>query len=396
MNFLDQWLSETGCSAIPRRVKELSSYLTIAQWCQANQRTISWQNKAGQFFPLEHAKVISLSAFLCGDPGSYKSEAVRLIGKVLGHYNDLVMSRLPPDNAPIPIFPYDKITNEYLLTCLAQQSQQLPEDQPTISTIIVDEAINFLNKRDYVEPLVGTLNSLVDQPSRYTTGTLKRQTEVIRRPIVSVILACAPGWFKHLPEAIFSGGWTGRCMFYAVPYPKDEERQPLGKVVESGGAARLAESLYYLPKGQITLSVEAIETYIKWETQFGKYKAHPLPAIDEWMKRRAIMAVRLASCIALAHGEVFVSNFHMDEANRHMEHIQATLEMVWDEIDSDDSTRFQTLLSLMRGRKFTEEELLSLAVTRMKSTSRAMQIIYYMKQSGMVVSDGSKWQLKAK
>jgi hypothetical protein len=361
---------------------------------QAQLKTLEWENSSGHRFPLEHAKVVSLSAILCGDPGSYKSEAVRLINKVLDAYNELVLLRIPQDQVPIPIYPFDKVSNEFLLSCLAQQSVGQPEGSPTISTIIVEEAINFLNKRDYVEPLIGTLNSLVDQPPKYATGTQKRQGEFIKRPVVSILLACAPGWFKHLPEAVFSGGWTGRCMFYNVPYPKDEDRQPLGKAIESGGAGRLAEVMYHFPKDPIILSYESIRIYEKWEREFGRHKAHPLPAIDEWLKRRAIMAVRFASAVALSNYETRVTPRYMEEADFHMRHIQVTLESVWDQIDSDDTTRYNALVQLLRGRILTEEELLNLAVARMKSTQRAMGILSYMKMNGILVApEFGKWKL---
>ena len=67
---------------------------------------------------------------------------------------------------------------------------------------------------------------------------------------------------------------------------------------------------------------------------------------------------------------------------------------MWDQIDSDDTTRYNALVQLLRGRILTEEELLNLAVARMKSTQRAMGILSYMKMNGILVApEFGKWKL---
>ena len=391
---LEEWLNETNCSAIVREVRELSCYMAVGQWTQAHQKKIFWRNRQGVVFPLEHAKVISLSCILAGDPGSYKSEAVRFVKKVCRAYNDLVLSRMSPTHQPIPIFPYDQVTKEFLLTDLAQQTKLLADaNAPCITTIFIDELINFLNRREYVEPLVGLLNSLLDQPPEYAAGTQKRQGELIKRPLVSLFAACAPSWFKYMPEALFTGGYSGRCPFYWVRYPSDKERQPFGQVAHDGADRRLAEILWHLPQQDIVLTPDSIDIYAKWERDFGKEKAHDIQALDEWFKRRAIQSVRWASSISLAHGETEVTPEFMNEANKHMNWICQTLERVWEELDSDDSTRYRIFVSQLVGKEFSESQLFDLGVKCMKYSMRASSIIDYMKKSSILAvrPSTSKW-----
>lgn len=392
---LETWLDETTPSAIPSQVKEWCCYLTIAQVLQARGQTLYYANTSGATFHLEHVKTISLSCILTGDPGSYKSEAVRLMKKVCMAYNDLAlaMENLHLTKPCVNVYPHDKVTSEWLLTTLYKWSKEREgSEESTCTSIFVDELVTFLNRKEYVAHLIGDLNCLMDQPPSYGVGTQKRQDEIILNPVASLLAACAPSWFKFLPEPLFTGGFTGRCMFYGVPYPKDEDRQPRGSAVRKGGALRIAKALFNMPDTPLVMTPEAIALYDTWERAWGKRRVHPLQALDEWFKRRAILSARLAGCVALAQYETSVTVHHMQRANFHMEHVLNTLEAVWEEIDSDDSIRFRVLQTALVGKALNDVELLDLAVDKMRSSGKAMQILDYMKRVGIIVPKEGKWQ----
>lgn len=391
---IDDWLTQTSTSGLPQQVKEMACYLAIAQMTTAQERTVAWSTRDGHTHLMGNVKIISLSAILVGDPGSYKSETVRLIGRVLSAYNKMVLKNMKPDHPPVPIYPHDQVTREHLISTLSQQAHSNPQG-PTISCIIVDELINMLNKREYVEPLIGTLNSLLDQPEKYAAGTQKRQTEYIPRPLVSLLGACAPGWFQYMPEALFTGGYAGRCIFYGVPYPRDEDRQPFGRACAPAGEDVLGESLYNIPTEPLVLDSYASKLFMAWDKDYGRQHAHPLPAIDEWYKRRAIQAVRLACCICLSRNEVVVTCDHLEEADKHMRHIEKTLVYVWDQIDSDQLTRYRTIKSRLMGRELTMLELEDSIIEVLKNIRAGHSLLNQWREAGLIVPvQGGKWKFK--
>ena len=150
---IDEWLTQTACSASREETKRMACYLTVAQVAQTQQRIFEYETTAGRRFPLPHLKVLSLSCILVGRPGSYKSETVRLIWKILDQYNILSLD-MESDPPAVPLYPHDQCTREFLLTTLSKQQD---DDQPCHSSIIIEELVNFLNKREYVEPLGSSL-----------------------------------------------------------------------------------------------------------------------------------------------------------------------------------------------------------------------------------------------
>lgn len=389
---IDHWLSEMHTSALPKQVKEMACYLTIAQILTAQKRQASWTSSGDMVFPLHHVKTISMSCILVGKPGSYKSEAVRFIHRVLDRYSDRAMKTMNPHKPPVYIYPYDQCTREYLCTCLSERSKEVPEVQVTM---LIDELVNFLNKREYVEPLIGTLNSLLDQPPKYNVGTQKRKSELITKPIGALIAACAPGWFQYLPVALFTGGFAGRCMFYGVPYPRDEDRQPMGSICGEGAEERLGELLYYMTHEPLTLDSDASKIYMEWERLWGKEDAHPLEAIDEWYKRRAIQVVRLASCIGLSRDRHIINPEDMYEANFHMTHIQNTLESVWEELDGDYPTRYKMFRLQLIHQAYTLTEIEHMAIKYLRTPSQAHSTIDWWVNRGILCPvEGGKWIYK--
>lgn len=385
-------------SAIPRQVKEYACYLFLGQLSQAQTRRIEWTTSHGEVHPLKHAKVVSLSSILVGKPGSYKSECVRFINKVCDRYNEACVAQPKQHLVPILIYPHDQCTKEMLLTTLSTMAKErgsADELHPIQTTILIDELINFLNKREYVEPLIGTLNSLLDQPPKYSVGTQRRQTEFIPHPIASIIAACAPSWFRYLPEALFTGGFSGRCAFYGVPYPKDSERQPMGSVSLHDGDIRLGKLATYLPSGDFTMDPKASNLYMNWEREFGREDAHILEALDEWYKRRAIQSARLAGCIALSSGQTLIELHHMEEADFHMKHIEKTLEKVWEEIDGDYPTRHKMLVTSLSGSEMPMSEIESIAVRYLRTPSQAHATLdWWLNHGFLKPTTGGKYRFK--
>ena len=355
-------MNETTCSALPATVKELACYLCISSFAQHQERQFKYRTQTGNVFDLPHVKIIANSCILSGKPGSYKSETVRFIKRILDA-TKIVYN-----------YPHDQVTREFLLSTLVQE--QIAKQQTSMPvTIIIDELVNFLNKKEYVEPLIGTLNALLDQPDVYSVGTHKRSTEAIKRPIANIIAACAPSWFKYLPEALFTGGFAGRCMFYEVPYPSDDDRQPRGAVCVPGAEARLAASLLGLPNGHLILSTTSIAMHDQWEMEWGKEDAHPLGVLDEWLKRRAIQTVRLAGAVALSQNSIIIEEEHMLEANKHLEHVKKTLERVWFEVDTDAATAHKMLQIALAGKAISLVDIENLAVRHLRNPAYAQRVI---------------------
>lgn len=371
MNILDLWLQETTCSAIPSQVKEFACFLAVAAVAQNQERRFKYKSYAGQISNLPHIKICSLSVIMTGKPGSYKSENIKFIQRVLA------ASKL------VYLYPHDQCTREFLLSTLVQEQTQ--RKSPSISaTIMIDELVNFLNRKEYVEPLIGTLNALLDQPDKYAVGTHKRQTETLYRPLANIYAACAPSWFKYLPEALFTGGFAGRCMFYEIPYPSDDERQPRGMVCLSGAEARIAAALQHMPKGDFILTPSAIAQHDVWEMEWGKEDVHPLPVLDEWFKRRAIGTVRLAGAIALSTGTTDVDDYHMLEANKHMEHVKKSLERVWFDVDADAATAHKMLQMALAGKAMHLKDIEALAVRHLRNPAYAQRVISWWMQNDIL------------
>lgn len=398
--FRDEWMREMSTSALGQQVKEFACYLTLASLGQAQLRTFKYKNRFGQEQDLPAPGVMSQSTIFCGKPGSYKSELVRFIKRVLESTKSVLL------------YPHDQCTREYLLSTLHDQQMQgtvtetgedgkikVRRDKPIVTTVIIDELVNFLNRREYVEPLIGTLNALLDQPPSYAVGTHKRGTETIRRPILNFIAACAPGWFKNLPEQLFTGGFSGRCGFYGVPYPRDEDRQPRGSVcidkVES--PKRLADYIAeHLPLGPLVLTYESIQIHDNWEKEWGKEDAHPLECIDEWFKRRAIQTVRLAGAIAMSQDRLVITPGDMQEANRHLLHVQNTLEFVWFEIEGDGPTQHRMLQIALTAKPLTLSEVEGIAIKHFRSPMYAQRWIDWHISHGLLVvseKEKGKWVL---
>lgn len=394
MSFLEQWLAEMSTSALGRQVKEYGCYQMLASLGQSQLRKFQYLNKYGVTHDLSAPGTMSLSTVFCGKPGSYKSELVRFIKRVL------------EATKSVQLYPHDQCTREMMLSTLhdlqattVTSTNGKVNFKPLATTIVIDELVNFLNRREYVEPLVGTLNALLDQPPSYVVGTHKRGTELIRLPILSFIAACAPSWFKNLPEQLFTGGFSGRCGFYGVPYPRDEDRQPRGSIcidkVES--PKRLATYLQeHLPIGSITLTYEAIQIYDQWEREYGKEDAHPLECIDEWYKRRCIQTVRLAGAIAMSHDRLMVTPEEMHEANKHMLHVQNTLEFVWFEVEGDGPTQHKMLQVALTAKALTLSEIEDIAIKYFRSPMYAQRWVdWHISHSLLVMSskEKNKWVL---
>ena len=362
MPLIDAWFQETTTSAIPAQVKELACYITAASFAQAQERKFKYLNQAGVVQDLPHVKTISCSVILSGKPGSYKSECCRFVKRILEH------TQVPY------IYPHDQVSREYMLSTLINE-QDNKKLTSISSTIVIDELVNFLNRKEYVEPLVGTLNALLDQPDTYASGTHRRGSEVLKKPVINLIAACAPSWFKHLPEALFTGGFAGRCMFYDVPYPSELERQPRGSVCLPGAEARLAQELINMPNGHLVLTYRAIQLHDMWEMSFGREDAHPLPVLDEWFKRRAIQTVRLAGGVALARGTTLIDDDEMLEANKHLEHVMKSVEKVWHEVDTDDVTAYRMLQLTLTGTKLTLNDTNNVATKYLRDPIRAQRIV---------------------
>lgn len=363
MDILDQWMQETTCSALPDQVKEFACYLTVSSVAQAQERRFQYTTPGGVVLDLPHVKIISTSTIISGKPGSYKSECVRFIKRILERCSPLTY-----------VYPHDQCSREFLLSTLVQE--QIAKKLSSIScTILIDELVNFLNKKEYVEPLIGTLNALLDQPDSYAVGTHKRQTETVVKPVANIIAACAPSWFKYLPEALFTGGFAGRCMFYDVPYPDAQARQPRGAVCLPGAEQRLAHSLLNMPNGSLVLSNRAIKLHDTWEMQWGGEDFHPLAVLDEWYKRRAVCSVRLAGAVALSHGTTLVDEDHLLEANKHLEHVKKTLEKVWFDVDADAATAHKMLMVALSGRDMALPDIELLAVRYLRNPGYAQRMI---------------------
>lgn len=400
MSFLDEWLTEMSCSAVNRQTKEFACYLLMGSVAQSQLRKFEYQNRQGIQAPLPHCKTASLSCILSGKPGSYKSETVRLIKRVL------------QDLYPADVYPHDQVTREYLVSTLQALQQRVTKNPdaskpgkqfsttmpPLPITIIIDELVNFLNRREYIEPLVGTLNTLLDQPPVYAVGTQTRKDEVVYNPVVNLIAACAPSWFKYLPEPLFTGGFAGRCLFYNVAYPSDEDRQPRGQIVQDGGVERLAEYVRRnTPKGNLVLTYEAILKHDVWEKEWGREDAHPLSVLDEWYKRRLVQTTRLAGAIALAHDSTTITPQWLDDANEHMTHVGKTLEEVWFEVEGDQSTQHKMLQLALANKAMTWAEIEDLAVKYLKSPVIAHRIIdWWVKHDVLLEGKGSRWYFRSK
>jgi hypothetical protein len=394
MSFLQEWTYEMQTSALGRQIKEYACFVTLASIGQHQFRQFKYLNRQGVINDLHTPGVITTSVIFCGKPGSYKSELVRFMKRVLEATTEC------------SLYPHDQCTREFLLSTLHEQQLTTTEVvdgkvkfKPVVSTIIIDELINFLNRREYVEPLIGTLNALLDQPPAYAVGTHKRGSEILRRPICNFIAACAPSWFRYLPEALFSGGFAGRCGFYGVPYPTDADRQPRGSVcidkVES--PQRLASYLENnLPPGPLVLTADAIKQYDSWEMEWGKEDAHPLEVLDEWFKRRVIQCVRLAGGIAMAHDRLEVTLGDMEWANVHMRHIEQTLEHVWFEVEGDAPTQHKMLQVALTSKALTLGEIEAIAIRHLRSPLVAQRIIDWWLSHGMLVQSSKerdKWVL---
>lgn len=382
---IDEWLTQTACSASREETKRMACYLTVAQVAQTQQRIFEYETTAGRRFPLPHLKVLSLSCILVGRPGSYKSETVRLIWKILDQYNILSLD-MESDPPAVPLYPHDQCTREFLLTTLSKQQD---DDQPCHSSIIIEELVNFLNKREYVEPLIGTLNTLLDQPPKYSTGTQRRGSETLNQPIVSFIGACAPGWFEYLPAALFTGGLAGRIPFFGVRYPKDSERQPRGAASIAGADRVLATELHNMPSGNLLLSPAAIKLHDQLELKYGKESVHPMAAVDEWYKRRVIQETRVAGCIALAQGTTQITPHHQEEAISIMDHVCKTLEGVWFETTDTMAEQMRMFTSMIQGKSLHVTEIESIGFKCLKSSVTVHRIMDWWMNKGILHSEGN-------
>lgn len=360
--FLEEYLKETSTSALSTQVKEMAAYMCCAALGQAQTRKFFYRSAGGVLTPFQQIKILSLSFILCGKPGSFKSETIRLMKRIMR-------------TAGLPVYPHDQVTREYLLSTLSKMAVKRT-DGKAISMILVEELVNFLNRREYVEPLVGTLNSLLDQPDDYGVGTHKRGTETLKSPLVSFFGACAPSWFQYLPEALFTGGFAGRCLFYWVPYPAKEDRQPRGQAAHEGAAERLGKTLKQVPDGDLILTQEAIRFFDQISNQWSEEDAHPLPVIDEWLKRRAIQTVRLAGAVAMADFRTDVTKEDMDAAHKHLEHVTETVENVWFEVGGDIASQHRMLrLHLHSKLGWKLKELEEVAIKYLRSPMAAHKVI---------------------
>lgn len=372
--FLQEYLKETVTSALSDQVKEMMAYLCCGGLAQCQKRHFYYLNPQGVKIKFQQIKYANLSIILCGKPGSFKSEAIRLCKRIF-------------KSAGLPVYPHDQVTREYLLSTLSKLGAK-QEGGEAISIILVEELVNFLNRREYVEPLVGTLNSLLDQPDEYGIGTHKRATEILKKPLVSFFGACAPGWFQYLPEALFTGGFAGRCLFYWVPYPERADKQPRGQIAQEGAHERLGQLLQRVPQGDLTLSFEAIRFFDSLSNQWAEEDSHPLPVIDEWLKRRAIQTVRLAGGVALSNDRTEISRTDMQTAHEHLEHVTNSVEQVWFEVGGDISSQHRMLRIHLMGRlRWDLRELEEVAIKYLRSPMAAHRIIDWWLNHGILAHD---------
>jgi len=401
-DFMDTWLDEMTTSALREPAKKLACILAVASYAQYQKRRFWYLNPNGVKERLPHTKVLSISCILTGRPGSYKSETVRMVRRVLD------------ETKQVNVYPHDQVSREYLVTTLAaMQSAQvkateiydsntktikIPKNPPPITcTICIEELINFLNRREYVEPLVGALNTLLDQPPSYGAGTQRRQSEIIHRPIINFIGACAPSWFHQLPESLFTGGFAGRCLFYTVPYPRDEDRQPRGQICKDGGEERLAHLLTHggIPDGDITLDNPTIRIHDRMEAEWGRELAHAIPVLDEWYKRRAIQTTRLAGAIALAHCSDTVQLEYWDEAHTIMQEVEKTLEEIWFETAGSQEVQYNAFRLDVGDKLHAWQELEAKAVRHFRSVRVAQSSLDWWRENDILTPQpGGLWKFK--
>lgn len=152
----------------------------------------------------------------------------------------------------------------------------------------------------------------------------------------------------------------------------------------------------HLPNGPLTLTYEAVSLHDGWEQEYGKEDAHPLECIDEWFKRRCIQTIRLAGAIALANDRSTITPQDMLEANKHMLHVQRTLEFVWFEVEGDGPTQHRMLQVALTSKPLALSEIETIAIKHFRSPMYAQRWIDWHLSHGMLIqstTESGKWTL---
>lgn len=244
----------------------------------------------------------------------------------------------------------------------------------------VSELGNFLSRGAYDTGLAELVIDLYDCET-YTKGTRSHGIEHVPDPCFGLLSGTTPNWIReHIPQGAVGGGLTSRFIFIyvedrgrpvAVPPWTPSHQAALERI------DRQLARLCMLPAGtQMTLSPEAFVLYVHEYNRWHNNDYWDNPALSGYAQRRNGHLLKASMCIALAKGEIIISENHFDGAVSILTKAETMMPMIMNRITSSvDGSNQEWILGLIRreasgGKSVSRTKLMSLVVH--KITSREM------------------------
>lgn len=197
----------------------------------------------------------------------------------------------------------NKITPEAVIRALSEPGTPKetirigPRDATGLIT--APELSVFFGRQQYNTGLVSLITDLYDYREEWSSDTIMRGKNVLRRVCISVLGGSTPDWLQTmLPQDAFTGGFMSRFVLVEMP-PNYFKRRALPERVPGGDWSSLVSRLRVIAqqKGQMTWSEEAEQAYIKFYENL-------LPSgdvqKDAYQERAAEQILKIAMLIALS------------------------------------------------------------------------------------------------
>lgn len=211
----------------------------------------------------------------------------------------------------------DKLTPEALVRALSEPAGKEkirigPRDATGL--IKAPELSVFFGKQQYNTGLVSLITDLYDFREEWTSETIMRGKNVLRRNCISVLGGSTPDWLQTmLPQDAFTGGFMSRFVIVEMP-PKMARRVALPKRAENAPIwPEIVSDLrrFSSVKGEMEFTPYGRKAYVEYyESLVPTGDAQK----DAYQEREPEQVLKLAMLLAISRGQMEVDDSEINQS----------------------------------------------------------------------------------
>lgn len=251
---------------------------------------------------------------LVGPQAEKKSQALNTMTDIMRRVNERLEDSGVPDHRRIRVLPETMSPEDFLN---AMKTYELTEaeviagdltirqtDVESVGLMVNDELATLLGKQSFhAEKWVAYFTALYNCPSRWIDSTISSGKRELRNVALTTAFATTPDWIRDsITDAMFNGGYMGRCMFVyrtgsGREIPKPQPLDPIAAQALATDLVRLTE----LREVEFEVADDFEDYFTHWYHQ-NKQQVADEPKMIGWYKRKDLQLLKLAMILGLSQG----------------------------------------------------------------------------------------------